>query len=176
MDDLKVNGEAPSHGFKVAIGTLISTALMEYTFAMDKVQIAEICKNAHETTVEERAAQIDKHLKDSIIYDSVRKVCLAKLQTGDAFRKRMNDIAENWDEMKTRVKNQIFSFEEMKRRFKVLDCPTRPEQIGLDWGEVWRGAVVAAMIRNRYTILDLLFELGLLEKALDAIKDKIFAD
>ena len=32
------------------------------------------------------------------------------------------------------------------------------------------------MIRNRYTILDLLFELGLLEKALDAIKDKIFAD
>ncbi|MBQ7650168.1 MAG: sn-glycerol-1-phosphate dehydrogenase [Victivallales bacterium] len=176
MDDLKFNGEAPSHGFKVAIGTLISTALMEYTFSMDRAQIAEICRNAHEVTVEERAAQIDKHLKGSIIYDSVRKVCLAKLQTGDAFRKRMNDIAENWDEMKRRVKNQIFTFEEMKRRFKVLDCPTRPEQIGLDWNEVWRGTVVAAMIRNRYTILDLLFELGLLEKALEAIKDRIFAD
>ena len=57
----------------------------------------------------------------------------------------------------------------MERRFLVLGCPTKPAEIGLTEAELRRGIFVAAMIRNRYTILDLLFELGLLEEAIEDV-------
>ena len=169
MDNLAVNGENPSHGFKVAIGTLISTRLMEFAFKHTKTEIEAICAAAKEVGVEERAAQIDKHLLGTPIYESVKKVCIGKLLTGDALKVRRRDMVTNWDEMKRRVRGQIFPYEEMERRFLVLGCPTKPAEIGLDEAELRRGIFVAAMIRNRYTILDLLFELGLLEAAIEDV-------
>ena len=169
MDNLSVNGENPSHGFKVAIGTLISTRMMEWAFAHSKADIESICAKAKEVSVAERSAQIDKHLLGTPIYDSVKKVCIGKLLTGDALKARRQDMIDNWDVMKTRVKEQILPYAEMERRFQVLGCPTKPAEIGLNESELRRGIFVAAMIRNRYTILDLLFELGLLEQAIDDV-------
>ncbi len=169
MDNLSVNGENPSHGFKVAIGTLISTRLMEWAFAHSKADIEAICAKAKEISVAERSAQIDHHLLGTPIYDSVKKVCIGKLLTGNALTVRRQDMIDNWDAMKARVMDQILPYAEMERRFKVLGCPTKPAEIGLDEAELRRGIFVAAMIRNRYTILDLLFELGLLEQAIDDV-------
>lgn len=174
MDNLSVNGINPSHGFKVAIGTLISTALMEKAFAWNASDAVDICARAHKVTRAERLAQIDDNLKGSIIYDSVQKVCLDKLLTGDDIAARRRDIVLQWDAMKAHVLRQLFPFEELERRFALLGCPTRPQQIGLDEAEFRRGVIVAAMIRNRYTILDLLFEMGALESILDAIIPKFF--
>lgn len=174
MDNLTVNGVNPSHGFKVAIGTLISTALMEETFAMDASHAAMACANAPCISREERLTQIDSYLKGSLIYDSVVKVCLDKLLTGEELRQRRSLIISEWDNMKERVAKQLYSFDDMKHRFQILGCPVKPSQIGLDQQEFRRGVIAASMIRNRYTILDLLFEMGLLETVLDAIIPRFF--
>lgn len=164
MDNLMVNGVNPSHGFKVGVGTLISTLLMEKTFALSKEEVAKICAEKPEISLAEREAQIDARLKGAVIYDAVKKVCLGKLLTGDALKARRQQIIDNWDSMKEKVLGQILPYKEMKRRFELMGCPVKPEQIGLDRDEFLRGINVAAMIRKRYTILDLLFEMGVLEE------------
>lgn len=174
MDNLMVNGVNPSHGFKVAIGTLISTLLMEEALKWDVEKVKQLCAAAPEVSLEERRAEVDKHLKGTQIYDSVMEVCIGKLKTGDALKERRAKIVEVWDQMRANMRKQLFTYEDMVRRFKVLGCPVLPEEIGLDEPEVRRGVFVASLIRNRYTILDLLFELGALESTYESIIPKLF--
>jgi glycerol dehydrogenase-like iron-containing ADH family enzyme len=49
-------------------------------------------------------------------------------------------------------------------RLKEAGCPTRLADIGLDRDCLYRGFIVAGIIRKRYTTLDLADEFGLLEK------------
>ena len=173
MDGLEHDGASPSHGFKVALGTLMSTRLMEMAFAMDAAEAARVCGSMPGTTVEERSRQIDGELKNSAIYDAVKEVCLGKLLIGNDLRQRRRQIAEHWDEMRGRVLRQILPLGEMRRRFQVMGCPVSPCQIGLDRTELLRGIEVAAMIRRRYTILDLLFEMGLLDRMAARLVDEM---
>ena len=54
----------------------------------------------------------------------------------------------------------------------MVGAPTEPAHIGASRASLCRAVIVAAMIRRRYTILDLLFELGLLEDMLDIVLSK----
>ena len=47
-------------------------------------------------------------------------------------------------------------------------CPTTPKEIGLDAAQFLHGIRTAQLIRNRYTVLYLLYEMGLLEAAITA--------
>ena len=44
-----------------------------------------------------------------------------------------------------------------------LDAPTNPLELGIDRGMVADSIMVAKEVRNRYTLLQLLWDLGLLE-------------
>ncbi len=169
MDGVMFNGEHPSHGFKVGIGTLLSCAMMHQIFSMSKEEVAKICAAAPFVTPEQRKTEIDKYLKDSTIYEQVNQVCMQKLLDQQRFQKRMQDIVAHWDEMKQRVLNQIFTLEETRRRLKVVGCPTRPCEIGADHAEIRRAVICSQMIRNRYTVFDLAYEMGIFEQAVDQI-------
>ena len=53
--------------------------------------------------------------------------------------------------------------------FRAASCPAAPAEIGLGDAQFTHGILGAQLIRNRYTILDLLDELGLLREAADAV-------
>jgi len=48
-------------------------------------------------------------------------------------------------------------------------CPVKPEDIGLSLEKVLETYAPAQMMRNRYTILDLAVETGLVDKAIEKI-------
>ncbi|PKL06785.1 MAG: hypothetical protein CVV53_02520 [Spirochaetae bacterium HGW-Spirochaetae-9] len=48
-------------------------------------------------------------------------------------------------------------------RLKEAGCPVRLADIGLDRNSLYRGFIIASLIRQRYTTLDLADEFGLLE-------------
>ena len=166
MDGVKKDGVSPSHGFKVAVGTLISTAMMDFAFnVMTKDDFVKSCANAPETSVAQRQAEIDSYLKATPIYENVCKVCIGKLLTGDALARRRRQIVEKWDYLKEAINKQIFTFQDMKSRLEIMGCPVKASEIGVDKNELFRGITVAAMIRKRYTIMDYLFEAGLYKQA-----------
>ena len=49
---------------------------------------------------------------------------------------------------------------------KKANCPVTPAEIGLSREQFLHGIRTAQLIRNRYTILDFLYEAGLLDEAM----------
>ncbi len=171
MRDIRKDGVQPSHGFKVAVGSLITTALMEEVFFhCSAEELRQWSAEAPELTPERRNAQIDHCLKGTTMEEGARKVALAKLLTGEALRERQELLYAKHDELAEKLRKQLLPFEELKRRFALLGCPTSFEEIGLNVPEWLEYSTLAAgMIRNRYTILDVLTELNVVRPILDRV-------
>lgn len=164
MEGLTHHGEAPSHGFKVAIGTLISTSIMAAVFAWDTEEVRRRLEAAPMMTAAQRQAEVDSRLRQSPMYAEVSQTAMGKLLTGPALAERRQAILAAWPALRPRVQAQLLPLAELRRRFQVLGCPVEPSAIGLDQAAVRRGVIVAGMIRNRYTFLDLLHEMGQLNE------------
>ena len=164
MEGLTHQGEAPSHGFKVAIGTLISTAMMTAMFAWTTEEARQRLAAAPAPTAQERQAQIDAFLQKSPFAAEVSQTAMGKLLTGPALAERRQAILKAWPELQAKVRAQLLPLDELRRRFQILGCPVQPADIGLDEALLRRGIMVGGMIRNRYTFLDLLYEIGQLEE------------
>ena len=163
MDEIVVDGETPSHGFKVAVGTLLSTALMDETFALNAEAMRALAEAAPEISPDQRRTEIDALLGGSSFHAGAIDVAIGKLLTGEALQARRRQIIAAWPLMQQRLRQQLIPYAELRRRFQLLGCPVEPADIGLDEAELRKGVIGAAMIRKRYTILDLLYELGQLE-------------
>lgn len=166
MEGLTFEEEHPSHGFKVAIGTLISTRMMNKIFALDANEVQTLLRKTPLPTADERQKQIDHFLQDSLatMRQEVSQVAMGKLLTGKKLEQRRKEIVARWPEMQQKVQQQLLPEETLRKNFQILSCPTEPAQIGLTAGAVHRGIMVAGMIRNRYTILDLLQEMGMMQE------------
>jgi glycerol-1-phosphate dehydrogenase [NAD(P)+] len=166
-----IEGKAVSHGFKVAIGTLASTALMEELLTMDKALVLLAIENAKPLSWEERKAEIRSYVSSSSIQDRQIEICKKKFLEGPALVERKKMIVEHWDELKEKVGTQIIPFAELRERFSLAGCPVEPVTIALSYEDFRYGMRVAQMMRNRYTILDLVYELGLMDYMIEKISD-----
>ena len=52
---------------------------------------------------------------------------------------------------------------------RKANCPTTPAEIGLESGQFVHGVAAAQLIRKRYTILDVVYELGLSKALLSCL-------
>ena len=74
-------------------------------------------------------------------------------------------IASRWQALQMRLKEQIIPFEGLRNMLKQANCPTNPQEIGLSREQYLHAVPTAQLIRVRYTVLDLLYECGLLDDA-----------
>ncbi len=162
-------GQSVSHGFQVSIGTLGSTALMEVVFARDirQLDIDALCQRWK--SWEEREREIRQAFEGTPIIDRVVVECRAKYIPADQLRKRLEQISGGWDMLNRKVKEQLFPYQQLKTMLQAADCPVAPEQINLPKEHLRELYTLAQMIRNRYTILDLAYELGWLEECVEEI-------
>jgi glycerol-1-phosphate dehydrogenase [NAD(P)+] len=162
---------AVSHGFKVAIGSLISTAMMTEALAMDRSTL-EWAMEAHPGIGwPEREGQIREIHAGSSNLDAILSVSRQKFLYGETLRARRRLIAETWDTVAKKMREQILPFEELKDMFAQARCPTEPRDIGLTRAMVREGIYTAQMIRIRYTILDYLYEIGIFDDTAKVILD-----
>ncbi|QTQ12613.1 sn-glycerol-1-phosphate dehydrogenase [Treponema parvum] len=168
-DSCEVDGKAASHGFKVAIGTLSSTACMEEILKLSKEDIKKQVSSYVPQTWDERQASIRQAVKIPSVQDRQIEICSKKFLEGEKLKKRQQEIIEKWDLIKEKIKGQIIPFVELKKMFSEVDCPTEPVMIGLSNEDHIYGMRVAQMMRNRYTVCDLLYETGLLDKFISIV-------
>jgi glycerol-1-phosphate dehydrogenase [NAD(P)+] len=162
-------GQSVSHGFQVALGSLASIAMMETLFARDirSLDIETVCENWKPW--ETREAEIQKIFESNPMGVRVLEESRAKYPDREQLRERLTLLVSKWDEMREKVKTQIFPYEEFKRMLAAADCPVTPEQINLAKERFRETFLLAQMIRNRYTILDLAYEVGWLEDCIEEI-------
>ncbi|MDY0093711.1 MAG: sn-glycerol-1-phosphate dehydrogenase [Candidatus Vecturithrix sp.] len=164
-----VNGEPISHGFQVAIGTLASTALIEVVFARDltQVEIESVCERWK--SWEARKAEIYQQFRDTPILDRVLDESQAKYLSRAELRARLQLLKTHWESLRKNIATQIIPYQQLKQMLVTADCPVTPEHIHLSRERVQQTYFLAQMIRNRYTILDLAYELNWLEKGVEEI-------
>ena len=162
MRDIRKDGIQPSHGFKVAVGSLITTALMEAVyFQTSTEELATLAAQAPLLTPETRAAQVREFLGGTLFEDSALKVSLEKLPREEEATVRRNALLATHAPLSQALRTQLLPLGELKRRLQTLGCPVSLPEIGLPEEDLRFTTYGAGMIRNRYTILDVLTDLGL---------------
>ena len=167
MENLCCNGKPVSHGFKVAIGTVTSTALYEALFSLSEQEARRLARPGLDRAG--REAEIDALLSIGTYGAATRTIALDKFREGRALAERRELIYRNWETLRKRILHQLYPLEELTRRLTTAGCPVKPADIQLGREQFLHGIRTAQLIRKRYTVLDLVYELGLLEELLRRI-------
>lgn len=167
MEGLAFHGNAVSHGFKVSVGTVASTALYEALFSLTEKEARRYAEPGLSRAY--REAEIDALLIRGCYGSETKQIALSKFLEGEKLTERRELIYRNWDALRTRTKKQLCPLPDLKGMLKAARCPISPAEIGLESGQYIHGIATAQLIRKRYTILDLVYELGLSKALLSAL-------
>lgn len=169
MEGHKYQGYSVSHGFKVGIGTLISTALHEFllTQPVDRLDIEK--RVASWKTREEVEAEINALYS----IDDIRVKCLeeanAKYVDAMELRDELHRLKTAWPLISETLKEHVLPFEEVKARLKAVGAPYEPEHIGVSREKLKVSCRMAYHLRRRYTILDALERIGVWDEAMEYV-------
>ena len=174
MEDLCFNGKPVSHGFKVGIGTLVSTATIEFLLEQDLSGLdVEAAVAKWPTTFAELAATFPSVYGDRP--DHIRRAegeMAKKYSTPDELRRELAFLKSVWPELSAKMKAQIMPFDEVRAKLKAVGAPYEPEMIGVSrarFRETYRGV---PYMRARYFSLDLVLRLGLMPKLMERLFGK----
>ena len=156
----KPDGSHPSHGDKVGIGALATTLLLE-KFLREPFDASQIdAAAAAYPDFARRETFIRATMPSEAVADEAVEASRAKHLDEAALRARLGIIAARHGELRERISAQLIPFMEFRSMLEKAGCPVSPSQIGATARDVLAATFGAQMIRNRYTILDLLYEAG----------------
>ena len=165
-------GKAPSHGFKVGIGTLASSASYEKLLAMDPktletdpALLARRWPDRAELEARVRAA----FPSPPALTEQVLEQSLGKYLTPEGLSSRLERFREAWPALAERLPGRLLPAAEIQDRLAAARAPSAPEEIGISRKRLMESYAPARMIRSRYTILDILAETGWWEECVETL-------
>jgi glycerol-1-phosphate dehydrogenase [NAD(P)+] len=170
MEDLSVNGVPVTHGHKVTIGTLAATAFTEIFFA-DPSGPPKPPASWKRPGREERKAEAAAAFKENRARDRITATALEKLMDSKQAEEINRAFRDGWKEARDRVLERLLPYGKLKALLAKAGCPLVPETIGLSRTEVIATARRAQMIRNKYCVLDLAWDMGVYETVLSKLED-----
>ncbi len=171
MENLCYQEKHVSHGFKVSIGTLVSTASLEFLLqeGLEGLNV-DACvaswKSWEETERDIRRLFAGKlgHLDRSL------KEAKAKYIDREGLRKQLHTLKDTWPTLSRKLKDQIIPFEVLKENLRLVGAPYEPEMIGVSRARLRTTLAYIPYMRSRFTNIDVLFRCGLLP----ALNRKLF--
>ena len=174
MEDLCFEGKPVSHGFKVGIGTLASTATIEFLLEQDLTNLdVEAAVAKWPKTFGELAATFPSVYGNRP--DHIRRAeseMAKKYSTPDELRRELNFIKSAWPELSKKLKAQIMPFDEVRAKLKAVGAPYEPEMIGVSRAKFRETYLGVPYMRARYFSLDLVSRLGLMDELLERLFGK----
>ena len=165
------NGKHVSHGFKVGIGTLASTASLEFLLSKDIESIdidkcVDAWKSWPEMEEEIRTVFAGKpgHLARGL------EETKGKYVDKEGLRKQLEALKAAWPELKERIREQIIPLSEVYENLKLVGAPYEPEMICVDRARMRKTFSFIPYMRSRFTNIDIVYRLGLM----DELTEKLF--
>lgn len=160
------NGKHVSHGFKVSIGTLVSTACLEYLVGKDFTSM-DIDKavaqwpewEEMEKTIHEVFDGKPGHLARGLVESK------GKYTDREGIRKQLEAVKNNWPELREKIRKQIIPFNEVYDCLKRVGAPYESEMIGVSREKLRSTFRAIPFMRNRFTGIDLIYRAGLMKEA-----------
>ena len=159
------NGKHVSHGFKVGIGTLASTASLEFLLEKDleKLDVGK-CVAAWKSW-DEMEAEIRKvfagkpgHLARGL------EETKGKYVDKEGLREQLEALKAAWPELKEKIRAQIIPFDEVYEDLKLVGAPYEPEMICVDRARMRQTFSYIPYMRSRFTNIDVVYRLGLMDE------------
>lgn len=164
MSQHQHQGELVSHGACVGIGCLTVLALYEWLFQLEALPIPQAL-NGPTLSWEAKAIQIQEAFPEPRIAEKAFEETRAKHTEPQKIHQRLRGLQEQWPELQPQLKLQLTSLEEMRQNLRAAGAPGAASEIGITAENLRKTVQAARFLRSRYTVLDLLEELGLLEVA-----------
>ncbi len=149
------------HGTKVGVGTILSLGLYQRLLA----------QSVDFQWAREHAASFDKKAWEAAVRKGFGPAAEGVLELEKTARKndaalhgeRIRRIQEHWPEL-TEVMQRLPDADRVRSLLQKMGAAVSPADLGID-GELTREAILLAKeVRDRYTVLQLLWDLGLLER------------
>lgn len=173
MEGLCYQGKHVSHGFKVGIGTLISTACLEFLLSQDITGLdADLCSQAWPTweEMEKTIGQIfaSKPFHAARALSESR----AKFSSKEEVAAQIRSLQAVWPKLKMEIRDQLFSFQQVRNHLIAVGAPYEPEMIGVSRAKLKETFEGIPYMRSRFTGIDVLHRCGLLQAASDYLFGK----
>lgn len=159
------NGAAPSHGFKVGIGSLASVAVYEALLALpvDNLDVPEAVEAWPNAADMER--EIATLFPIEELAAKARQESLAKLPSRQQLREQLLVLKAAWPALVSRLRTQLLSYCELRDMLSAAGAPTDSREIGISADRLALSCRKAYHIRRRFTVLDLARRTGKFEAA-----------
>ena len=173
MEDLCVDGKHVSHGFKVGIGTLASTAELEFLLEKDLSNIdVDACVAAWKSW-EEMEVEIREVLEGKPGHiDRALVEAKGKYVDKDGLRFQLEALKASWPELSVKIREQILPFAQVKENLKLVGAPYEPEMIGVSRERFRKTITYIPYMRSRFTNIDVIYRLGLMDEFIDRMFGK----
>lgn len=159
------HGTHVSHGFKVGIGTIVSTLELEFLLKKDIANIDVDALVANWKSWPEMEAEIREICKDK---PGHMARCLeetkAKYLDREQLRRQLTILKECWADLSEKIRNKIISSEQVYENLKAVGAPYEPEMICVTREHLKETFSFIPFMRSRFTNIDLLYRLGYLEE------------
>lgn len=150
------------HGSKVGVGSIATAALYERLLSRDLRRLdVEAAVRAYPSRVQAEAHARAAH-RDPVVAEHAAVETRAKHVDRDTLRARLERLRSVWGDLRPSLASQLLPATTLRDLLAAVGAPTRPEHIGVDAARFRAAHDAARTIRARYTVLDLLFETGLL--------------
>lgn len=173
MEDLCYDGKHVSHGFKVGIGTLMSTAEIEFLLEKDLENLdVDACVEAWKSW-DEMEKEI-REILDGKPGHIARGIAEAKGKyvDKDELRKQLEALKAAWPELKVKITDKIIPFAQVRENLKLVGAPYEPEMIGVTRERFRKTVSYIPYMRNRFTNIDVIYRLGLMDEFIERMFGK----
>ncbi len=171
MEDLSFGGRPVSHGFKVGIGTLASTAALEFLLEQDLSSIdpAALAARWPETFADVSASFPAVFPGRPAHVRRAEMEYAKKFPSREALGRELALVRDNWGALSAKIRAQIMPVAEVRERLAAAGAPVEPEQIGVTRARFRETFAGVPFMRARYFGADLVERLGLMPALLDRL-------
>ena len=163
------HGRAPSHGFKVGIGTLAMAAFYErlLELPLHEVSTDALCAAWPDEWQWQTTAR--RLLGHGALGDVAAAEIQAKAGGPEALREQLLWLRGNWPALRNRLRAQLMSFAELRQLLQSAGAPVEPEHIGISRQRLRDSFWPAFLMRRRFTALDLAARAGVFDQCVNEI-------
>ena len=173
MEDLCFEGKHVSHGFKVGIGTLVSTAELEFILkkGLNDIDIDACVENwktweEMEKEIREVMAGKPGHIARGLAESKEKYV------DKDGLRQQLKTLKAAWPELSEKIRRHIIPFEQVRENLKLVGAPYEPEMIGISRERFRKTVSYIPYMRSRFTNIDIIYRLGWMNEFIDSMFGK----
>lgn len=173
MEGHVFEGQMVSHGAAVSLGCVASLSLFDWLLMQDlgNLDIDQILSQTPD--LKEREATPMRAIENPKIATKSMVELGAKFVSVDIQEARLRALQSGWSSLRDRLKTHLYRHDIMADMLHSAGAPAYASQIGITQDHLLSTLHAASFIRRRYTIFDLLHDIGQTKTAFGAVMPKL---